>query len=224
MNCKDAHYVIHDYIDGAIRDRDRKGFELHLADCAECVQALEHYRVLMQEMDRFEYAPVPAGLTDRVIESLRATGQIVADGVARVERAPVTRRVRSGLFGWMPPRLRTPVAVGLILLITAAILPAAIDTFRDALGKGAVLVTDTYLKVEDGLGDASVATSFFENVKKNLQTIGTVVRALFSLLAWLGSQFLLPAAGMLITLVVGVAWYLRHHHQRRTTRNASFSF
>ena len=51
--------MMSDYLDGALRDRDRVRLERHLADCANCSEYLAQLRVTIAALGRAEPDDLP---------------------------------------------------------------------------------------------------------------------------------------------------------------------
>lgn len=216
MNCKDAHTLIQDYVDGELHWRDKRVLARHLVACRGCAEALRYYDALASELSQLPLVAAPAGLAEGVIAKLRGAGRIA-------DRSPAARRVRRwGAFAWLPARLRVPVAAAVAFVVVAAVVPITSELFHTVVGKGTVMVADTYLDVSEGLDSVEAAGGFVDGLERNLRTLGTVLRAAFSLLVQLGEHLALPAVGMLATLILGAAWLLRHR-QRRSSGHAAIS-
>lgn len=64
--CREAVELMSDYLDGALRRRDRRRLERHLADCDGCRAYLEQLRTTVALAGRAE----PDGLTPEALEGL----------------------------------------------------------------------------------------------------------------------------------------------------------
>lgn len=212
MQCNETYELIQDFVDGRLNSREREGLTAHVASCAGCAAQLEEYRVLATMLDEhMTPEPVPPGFADGVIATLKAAGRIAE---ARVHR----RRV----FAWVPTPLRVPVAAVVMALIAIAVFPATVGLLEVAVGKGTVLVTDTYIEIQEKATDVGVFTKFVVNLQKNLHMLKTVVLAAVSLIARAGEMFMIPALALIIALTTGVVLFVRS--QRRSAHHASFSF
>ena len=59
--CRQAVALMTDYLDGALKPRDRKRFETHLAECPHCAEYLEQLKRTIEltgRIDADELAPV----------------------------------------------------------------------------------------------------------------------------------------------------------------------
>lgn len=215
MNCKDTLALIHDYLDGEASAAEEGRLARHLEVCRECEAAFARYEVLAERLGRVETEPAPVDLSDRVIARLKAAGSIV-------EGSAAVRRVGSGVFSWLPGRYRVPAAVTLILAIAAAAFPAAMRLFVRLAGDGTLLAADTYIGVQERLGDVGAMQSFLQGIVQVFQTLGTIARAAASLVALTGDVFLIPAASAIV-LIVAVGIVFLRLHTRRSAQNAMFS-
>jgi hypothetical protein len=211
MNCKDAHDLILDLVDERLGSAERKRLETHIGECARCARELEDYRVLSTMLDEsLTPEPVPHGFADGIIATLREAGRIT-------ER----RAQRARVFAWIPAPLRVPAAAFLMALVAVAVFPATIGLLEAMVGKGTVLVADTYIELQEKATDVGMFTKFVVNLQKDLHMLKTVVLAASSLVARAGEMFMIPALLVLLVLVAGVFMFVHLH--RRGAHHASFS-
>ena len=112
--------------------------------------------------------------------------------------------------------------MALILAIAAAAFPAAVRLFVRLAGDGTVVAADTYIGVQERLGDVGEMQSFLQGIVQAVQTLGIIARAAVSLVASTGDAFLMPAASAIV-LIVAVGIFFLRLHTRRGAQNAMFS-
>ena len=208
MKCQEAYALIQDAIDGRLSVSKKESLERHRVGCARCDAELGSYQTLANRLNAMKLEAAPRGLADRVILGLRATGRIVDP--AALQRVPLP---------WLRTRMRVTIAAATVCLVALAMFPATIRPLTGIAGKGAIVVTDAYLVVQN----ANVLGGVVDNLEKNLRTLKTVLQVGFSLIATVGEIFMLPALAVLILLSLGVGWYARVIH-RGSTGHASYSF
>jgi anti-sigma factor RsiW len=64
--CRQAVELMTDYLDGALKGRDRARLEAHLADCAHCTAYLDQLRATITALGRVE----PESLTPEAQDEL----------------------------------------------------------------------------------------------------------------------------------------------------------
>jgi anti-sigma factor RsiW len=212
MKCKDAYTLIQDLIDGRLSTGDTESLERHRSECDRCASELRAYQALTTLMDDMTRESPPGAFADRVIAGLKATG--------RIAETATVRRVR---VRWSRTRWRVGLASAMLCLVALSLFPATIQPLTGLAGKGAVVVTDALVAVQDWLGSGNAITRVVDNMERNLRTIKTVLQAGFSVISTAGGVLMLPALAILLMLTVGGAWYARVIH-RGSTGHASFSF
>jgi len=217
MDCKKVGGLIQDLVDGELVSDDSDLVRKHVGSCSKCADELRSLRTLISTLNRMELAPVPVRLADRVIDRLRHAGRIVVPQSAAP--GPFGR-----LFGWIPASYRVPVAAAILVLFAVAIIPAAVGVFEGFVGKGTVLVTDTYLEVQDRVAAVDILSRLIENLEKDLRMLKTILLAGFSLLAQAGTMLMIPALLSILVLSVGVLLFLRVSHKRSAQHATMFSF
>jgi hypothetical protein len=214
MNCKNVHKLIQDYIDGRLAADERKLVGSHIDGCAKCARELRELDTLATLLGRMALEPAPQGFADRIIAKLKAGGQIVE---------PAAAVATGGLFRWTRDRFKVSLAGAMLLLLAIALFPATIGPLEGMVGKGTVLVTDTYLQVQERAADADILTRVLDSLQKNLRTLKTVVLAGFSLLARAGELFMIPALATIFLLTLAVLFFLRMSN-KRSAQHATYSF
>lgn len=212
MNCREASDLIQDYVDGRVDGARRKRLTQHTAECDHCAQELIWYQALVADIEGMERAEVPAGFADGIIRELRARRRIVRLRIVDAR----------GWLATLPSRLGGALAVVAILVAAFVVFPSFVGFVGDVVGKAVLLVTETYIEVQDQLARVAVADRFIDSLAANLRTLKTVIMAGFSLLSTLGGVLLLPALGLVALVAVGLGWYYRA--QKRGAHHATFSF
>jgi len=211
MNCRDTQQLIHEYLDGDASAADEGRLARHLEACTGCEATFARYATLAERLGRVDTEPAPVDLGDHVIAKLKAAGKIV-------EGSAAVRTVGSGVFSWLPRRFRVPAAAALILAIAATAFPAAMRFLLQLVGNGTVIAADTYIGVQERIGDVGAVQTFFRDIVQGFQTLGVIARAVAST----GEVFLVPIASAILLIVIVGLVFLRLHH-RRSAQNAMFS-
>lgn len=212
MKCKNVHDLILDLVDERLEADGRKRLEMHMRQCPRCTAEFEEYRTLSTMLDEtLAPEPVPRGFADGVIATLREAGRI---------RDPRPQRAR--VLAWIPAPFRVPAIALLMALMAIAVFPATLGLLEGIVGKGTVLVADTYIEIQEKATDVGMFTKFVVNLQKDLHMLKTVTLATASLLARAGEMFMIPALLVILTLVAGIVMFVRL--QRRGAHHASFSF
>jgi hypothetical protein len=212
MECGNFNTLMHDLADGSLDGDDRKRVNRHVDACPKCAQQLSELRSLNTLLDDIPLEPAPLHFADRVIGKLRDAGRIAE---------PVT--APGGLFHWTRARFRVALAGLMILIVAIAIFPVAIGPLEGIVGKGTVLVTETYIEVQERAADAGAFTRMLDGLEKNLRMLKTIALAAFSLIARAGELFMIPALVTILLLTLGVLLFLRVS-QKRSAESATFSF
>jgi anti-sigma-K factor RskA len=206
MKCKHALTLVQDFVDGQLGSGDHRRLEAHINDCRACAAEVNAYRrIALMLDDTLEYEPVPRGFSDRVIGLLKASGQI-------------RHRRRQGALS--RPAFRAPLAAAAVFIVILAIFPTTVGMLEALVGKGTVLVADTYIELQEKAPDVGVFTKTVITLQKNLHMLKTVALAGVSLIVRAGELFMIPALALLLTLGVGVMWLMR---ARRNASHVSLS-
>ena len=217
MNCKEAYDLIQDYVDGRVAGADRKRLSAHTADCSSCAEDLRWYQALAQDLAALEPAPAPSGFADAVVERLRRDGRIVEPNIVKLRIVDTRDRLAT-----LPSRLRFPMAVAVVLLVAFVVFPSFVGLLQDAVGTGAVFVTEAFLEVQDQFVRLGVLDRLIDGIATTFHKVRTMVLVGFSLLSTLGGVLLLPALGIAALLAIGLGWFFRA--QKRGAHHASFTF
>jgi hypothetical protein len=209
MNCNDAYALIHDYVDGVLGAEDSLRLESHADGCARCAAEVREYHHMESMLSNMELEPVPHGFADHIVRQLRASGRIAESKAA-------------GLFSWVPAPLRIPLAGAVLLLVAVALFPATVGVLEGMVGKGTVLVADTYFDIQERATDVGWLTTLIVNLQKSLHMLKAVVMAGVTLIASIGGAFMIPALATLLVLMSGIGLFFRAVH-RKAARHAMFS-
>jgi anti-sigma factor RsiW len=216
MDCKVAYSLIQDYLDGVLGGHDALEVERHIAACGRCSAELEEFRTVRALLDEMEKEEVPRGFGDVIISRLRAAGKIF-------DTEPSRRSVWHRVMGGLPPRVRVSIAASAVFLVCLVGVIAGAGVIKGAVGKGTVMVTNTYLDIEDTLGSVGVVARLFEPLERQVRMLKTFLSAVVSLLTAAGETYMLPILGLMTILMLAVAWYVGSL-QRRSSHNASHIF
>jgi hypothetical protein len=219
MDCKHAYSLIQDFVDGALADEDRREFERHLSTCPACAREVETYRSLNAFLGDMSVEEPPTGLEVPVINFLKSTGRIREP--ATVKRGP--RRVAAEIFGWIPAHFGVPVTVTTLALIAFSAFSIVTGRFQELVGRGAVLATDTYLGVQETVGQVQFLDKLGEIIARDFRMAKTIMGAGLSLVSTAGSAFVIPAVGLIVMLTIGFGWYFKTI-SKRSAQNASYTF
>jgi len=62
LSCRQVVEQVTDYLEGSLSPRERRRFEAHLAQCAQCPEYVEQIRVVIRAAERRDpRAPAPPG-------------------------------------------------------------------------------------------------------------------------------------------------------------------
>jgi len=101
MNCQRMEKNLIAYLDGKASASERRKVEAHLAECGDCRERAEQFRLLFGVLDEWPAPPPSAGFDANVL--------------AHVAQAPG----RSGFWAWLLPSLPSPRAA---FALTAVVL------------------------------------------------------------------------------------------------------
>jgi len=219
MNCEKAYSLIQDFIDGALGATAAGEFEDHVAGCSKCAAELDAFESLDTLLSRVEFEEVPVGFADAVIGRLKSIGRIREP----VPAAGPARRGWLGLFDWVPARLSAPVAAMTLLVILFSVISLTSGRFKEFIGKNTVFATNAYLDVNQTLSSVGFLGRIVDGVGKDIGTVKTIVGAGCSLLLTAGETFMLPALFLVLTLTIGLGWFVKSA-RKRSNQNASYSF
>jgi len=59
------------YLDGELRDHDRRRLEAHLAECPHCTEYLAQLRVTVDALGRVDSDDLPEGMVDELVDLYR---------------------------------------------------------------------------------------------------------------------------------------------------------
>lgn len=75
MNCRELTDFLGEYLDGALLASQRRVFDAHLAECADCVAYLESYRETVRlagSLARDPEGPVPEDAPEALVRAILA--------------------------------------------------------------------------------------------------------------------------------------------------------
>ena len=101
MTCHDARERLSEFLDEALRARERADVDAHLAGCPECRRELERLRATVSLLARVEPVRAPAGFVDRVMAAVRPV--------------PWYRRLAAWIF--LPLSIKLPAEAAAMALI-----------------------------------------------------------------------------------------------------------
>ena len=156
MNCVEVRQAVQDYVTRELAPEDRRLFDAHLVECAECQRELALVTALVSSLDHQPVLEPAPGFGDKVLRSLPrqrrglllspwwslALGPILA-GAVWLFRAPLERGI-AGLFGrYVPGNITLPA----LTMQNAGIAAAAIALAGVAVTVGAgAYVWQVYLR------------------------------------------------------------------------------
>ena len=71
VHCNEIVELITAYLDGALKRRDRKAFERHLAKCGGCANYVEQIRITIETVGRVNGDDLPQELRDNLVAAFR---------------------------------------------------------------------------------------------------------------------------------------------------------
>lgn len=71
-SCRDLVELVTDYLDGALTERDRAGFEEHLAHCRDCRVHLDQMRQTISELGSLPPERLSAAERDGLLAAFRS--------------------------------------------------------------------------------------------------------------------------------------------------------
>ena len=71
LNCNEVVELVTAYLDGALKRRDRKAFERHLARCDGCTNYVEQIRLTIQTVGRVREEDLPPELRENLVAAFR---------------------------------------------------------------------------------------------------------------------------------------------------------
>ncbi len=80
LTCRELVEVVTDYVEGAMSDADRAGFERHLGECAGCTAVMSQFRATMEATGRLTEDQVSEAQRDAMREVFRGWRADVAAG------------------------------------------------------------------------------------------------------------------------------------------------
>jgi anti-sigma factor RsiW len=218
MDCKKAYSIMHDFLDGTMSPDEEKAFDRHLAGCPACARELRAYRSLNTLLDGMELEDAPRGFAEPVIGFLKATGRI---------REPVTAggvgQIWTAVFGWVPARLRVSAVATALLLVVLSVVSITSGRFQDFAGKSTVAATKAYIDVQRTMSSVEILDGISQGLQRDVRTAKTIAGAVYLLLAVAGQPYVIPALAAVLMITIGVWWYAKTIHKRRT-QNASYCF
>lgn len=218
MDCKTAHSMIHEFLDGTLGPDRARSFKAHAAECPACAREIEGYRALERRLRAVEPESPPAGFAEPVVRFLKATGRIRAGEVG----AEAGRR-GAGLAGWIPARLRVPAVAAALLIAVLATISIGSGRFVGFLGKSTVAATTTYIGVQRTVSKVAILDDVSEGLEQDVRKAKTLANAAYLLISFAGHAYVMPAVLMLLAVTLGAAWYIRFS-ARRSAGHASYCF
>jgi anti-sigma factor RsiW len=100
MNCQRMEKNLIAYLDGKASVSERRKVEAHLAECGECRERAEQFRVLWGVLDEWPAPPPSANFDSRVL--------------ANVAQAPA----RGSFWAWLVPSPRAAFALTVVVLLS----------------------------------------------------------------------------------------------------------
>jgi len=67
LDCNEIVELVTAYLDGALKRRDRKAFERHLAKCGGCGNYVEQIRITIETVGRVNGDDLPQDLRDNLV-------------------------------------------------------------------------------------------------------------------------------------------------------------
>ena len=71
LACNEVVELITAYLDGALKRRDRKAFERHLAKCDGCTNYVEQIRITIEAVGRVKEHELPPQLRENLVAAFR---------------------------------------------------------------------------------------------------------------------------------------------------------
>jgi anti-sigma factor RsiW len=71
LACREVVELVTDYLEGALRDRDRERFERHLGGCDGCAAYLEQMRVTLRVAGRIGPEAIDPAFRERLMVAFR---------------------------------------------------------------------------------------------------------------------------------------------------------
>ena len=71
VNCNEVVELVTAYLDGALKRRDRKAFERHLAKCDGCTNYVEQIRLTIETVGRVTAEDLPQELRENLVVAFR---------------------------------------------------------------------------------------------------------------------------------------------------------
>jgi anti-sigma factor (TIGR02949 family) len=71
LNCNEVVELVTAYLDGALKRRERKAFERHLAKCEGCTNYVEQIRLTIETVGRVTADDLPPELREKLVAGFR---------------------------------------------------------------------------------------------------------------------------------------------------------
>ena len=71
LNCNEVVELVTAYLDGALKRRDRRAFERHLAKCDGCTNYVEQIRLTIETVGRVTAEDLPQELRENLVVAFR---------------------------------------------------------------------------------------------------------------------------------------------------------
>lgn len=111
----DTHSLLGPYVVGAVDDLDRKTFERHLSECADCRAEVAHAADVIADLVDAEAIAPPASLRATVMEQTARTAQLPPVEATRPAAATPRKRLRWPLAGAAAAVTIAVASIGLLL-------------------------------------------------------------------------------------------------------------
>jgi anti-sigma factor (TIGR02949 family) len=69
--CNEVVEIVTDYLEGALKRRDRKAFERHLEKCGGCANYVEQIRITIEAVGRVNGDDLPQELRENLVAAFR---------------------------------------------------------------------------------------------------------------------------------------------------------
>lgn len=69
--CNEVVEIVTDYLEGALKRRDRKAFERHLKKCGGCANYVEQIRITIEAVGRVNGDDLPQELRENLVAAFR---------------------------------------------------------------------------------------------------------------------------------------------------------
>jgi len=155
MNCEEVRRSVQDYVTRELEPENRRLFDAHLMECAECQRELAVMTAVVSTLDHQPVLEPPPGFRAKVLAALPRQRSFVLSpwwslalapllaGVVWLFRSPLERGI-AGLFGRLGPSNITVPALSMQNAGIAAAAVAGLGLLVTA--GGAVFCWQTYLR------------------------------------------------------------------------------